>query len=242
MAAAVSSTHEPFSTTCTSAALFTDPTSAIPRRAINRSWSDTPALRYFAGLRNTAFARIVRPARHSSSASAASAPITVSDTPPAAGSRHPPTDTRSTRTRNEAPASVANASLTKRPSISTSISRRSTSALSIANPPRRSSRKFRSGGCMARRSAAPPIKTASGKKPTITPHRAILIRPLAAARNVATMMIATSHGARAVTTGSRNTPAAMPAAVTMARSGEVDMPLFTCKPGNSGIHVETRGR
>ena len=104
MAAAVSSIQEPRDTTCTSAALLTVPTSEMPRRAIIRSRSGTPASRYLAGRRSTAIARITRPARHSPIASAAMAPTTVSDTPPSAGSRQPPADTRSTLTRSAAPA------------------------------------------------------------------------------------------------------------------------------------------
>ena len=134
-------------------------------------------MRYLAGRRRTAIARIVRPARHSSSAPAAIDPSTVIDTPPSAGSRHAPADTRSTRTRSAAPASVG-VGVRHQPAFDL---QRSVVPLEIERFDRESAEaileKLPSGGCIARCSAALPINVHTGTNPSVTHQRATPSQP-----------------------------------------------------------------
>ena len=76
----------PRATSSTSDALFTEPTSTMPRRASARVSSGRPGLPNGVGLRNEADTRTVRPARQSPARTAAPPPPIESRTPPRAES------------------------------------------------------------------------------------------------------------------------------------------------------------
>lgn len=181
-----------------------------------------------------------RPARHSPTASAASTPVTVNDTPPGAGSGQGPSHTRSTCKRTRAPLSVRAASAARVPSTTNGVSLRCASRPSIANPPRRCSSRLRSGGCCVASSAA----DASSAHPATSP-----VNPLPSAharrwrdadQKVAMAVTASSHRANGIHDGSANTPTAVPAAAAIARASESDMPLSQANGGASGKRRKTQ--
>src|SRR4051794_6756005 len=80
-----SSTGGPRATSSTRAALLTDPTRMVPRRARERTSSGTPGSPYIAGILRMAGMATVRPVRQLEIASPAGRPATDRRTPPVAG-------------------------------------------------------------------------------------------------------------------------------------------------------------
>ena len=157
-----SETRPPFRTTSISNPLLTVPRSVTPSSAWSRSKSGTPSFRYRAGRRNVIGASMMRPARHSDTRSSAAAPLTLTATPPSAGSHAPRNRTATTSTLSEVNPSRRDASSTSTARDGSGSCRPAGPTESMRNPPNSRFRIWRideSRACAraSDASAAPPV-------------------------------------------------------------------------------------